>query len=169
MKCLKAQEWLSREMDGELSPSRKNKLDSHLAACPACRDVRERWAALRGQFQVREVPPGATAEAAWADVRRAIRTQRPDAGAPESRGWAGVGLRWAYAAAALVLLGVFGVVTLRKPAGPELAAAPEGGRVEWVETGLPGASPMVYEDIESGLVIIWVVEANHKELPHAGT
>ena len=69
----------------------------------------------------------------------------------------------------LILAGV-GVMTFKKEVVPEVAIVPpDGGRVEWVETGLPGASPMVYEDIESGLVIIWVVEANHKEPPHAGT
>jgi hypothetical protein len=34
---------------------------------------------------------------------------------------------------------------------------------------LPGATPMVYEDAESGTTVIWIVEANGKERGRAGT
>jgi len=167
MNCRKAQKWLSLELDGELSPSRKRALEAHLMSCAACRQVREEWGGLRDTFRAREVPAGLTAEAAWADVRRAIRTAGETA--PE-RAWWTPGMRWIAAAAAVLILAGVGVMTFKKEAVPEVAIVPpDGGRVEWVETGLPGASPMVYEDIESGLVIIWVVEANHKEPPHAGT
>jgi len=50
----------------------------------------------------------------------------------------------------------------RETAAPVLAHAPASA-VEWVETGLPKASTMVYEDQESGMVVIWVVEQNGGE------
>ena len=42
---------------------------------------------------------------------------------------------------------------------PVIARA-QASVVEWVETGLPKASTMVYEDQESGMVVIWIVEQN---------
>ena len=38
-----------------------------------------------------------------------------------------------------------------------------------VETSLPGAMMMVYEDKKSGMTMIWVVEANGEERGHAGS
>jgi anti-sigma factor RsiW len=169
MNCRKVQEWISADLDGELDAGRKAKLTAHLTACVSCRELRVQWLAVGRQLRAEVVPQVQTPEAAWADVRRAIRNAAPEAA--EETSWQPIfRLRWASIAAAVVVAaGLLSIVVLRRPSAPEVAAAPQGSRVEWVETGLPGASPMVYEDEESGMVIIWVVEANNKEGGHAGS
>lgn len=165
MNCGKAQRWISLEMDGELSPRRLAALRAHLEGCPACRQVREDWVQVGAELRGRKAPAGPTAEAAWADVRRAIRNQVP--AAPE---WVfGVPLRWVTVAAVL-LIAAGGAFFFARTANVREAAAQEPAtQVEMVETGLPDAAPMVYEDAESGLTVIWVVEANGKEGGHVGS
>ena len=31
-------------------------------------------------------------------------------------------------------------------------------RIDWAETEVPGASTMVYQDEESGLAVVWVID-----------
>jgi predicted anti-sigma-YlaC factor YlaD len=170
MNCKKSQQWISQDLDGELSARRKVRLDAHLESCAACRELREQWA--RVGARLRETRPAAavTPEAAWADVRRAIRNAGATP-APEAP-WIFVpALRWAAATALAVVIGLFVMRTIRGPTPAGVAAAPpaQGTTVELVETDLPGAAPMVYEDAGSGLTVIWVVEKNNQEGGHAGS
>jgi len=165
MNCRTAQKWISAAMDGELSPRRRARLDRHLETCAGCRAAREAW----GGYGVRlkaGVPPAPPAEQAWLDIRRAIRTSRPE---PEPAGVPWARLRWAVAAAVVLLAAVS--VPLFRRAGPAEQAGGAAPRteVEMVETSLPGAMMMVYEDEESGMTMIWVVEANGEERGHAGS
>ncbi|MBP7829852.1 MAG: zf-HC2 domain-containing protein [Kiritimatiellae bacterium] len=162
MNCHKARKWISLDMDGELSVGRKEKLYNHIRRCGSCNEVRDRWLSLGDHLRARVGAPVQTAEAAWADVRRAIRLEKED----EAKGLVlgpGLSLRWAAAALSVLVVAAAVVVGLRFRAGegaaPALARAPASA-VEWVETGLPEASTMVYEDQESGLVVIWVQEQN---------
>lgn len=167
MNCLKAQRWISLEMDGELSPRRAAALRAHLETCAACRQVREGWAQVGAELRARKAPAASTPEAAWADVRRAIRNQAP-AAEPAAEWVFGAPLRWAAVAAVLLVLAGGAAIFLKK--APVRQAAREAAtQVEMVETGLPDAAPMVYEDAESGLTVIWVVEANRKEGGHVGS
>jgi anti-sigma factor RsiW len=161
MNCKKAQQWISRDLDGELGARRKSRLDAHISTCAACRELREQWG--RVGAQLRETLPVAaqTPEAAWADVRRSIRVSRKEKELWPA--WVLVpSVRWATAAALLMLVTLFGLRTRQM-------APVEGTTVELVETDLPGAAPMVYEDAGSGLTVIWVVESNGKEGDHAGS
>lgn len=165
MNCRDALKWISMDMDGELPERRRARLAEHLAGCATCRAARESWAVAGERFRAREIPGMPTAEAAWADVRRALRQQ----GAREAPAPWGTRLAWAAATAAVIgVVSFMAVWRGREPVAPEVAAKP-ATEVEWVETGLPGATPMVYEDAESGWVVIWIVEANGKEKGHAGS
>lgn len=170
MNCEKAQEWISLEMDGELSPRRAARLRAHLDKCPACFKAREAWGAIGEQVRARQVPAPKSAEAAWADVRRAIRSEQAER-VEEEQTWAvGTPLRWAAAALLVMIVGAGLFVKLQK--GPGGLVRGGGTVVEFVETGLPDATPMVYEDSESGCTVIWVVEANGKKgrkAKHAGS
>ncbi len=44
----------------------------------------------------------------------------------------------------------------------------EAPDVEWVETELAGATPMVYQDTETGWTVIWVL-APEEDDEHAGS
>lgn len=166
MNCRKARKWISLDMDGELSVSRKEQLYNHIRRCGSCNAARDRWLGLGDQLRQRVGAPSQTAEAAWADVRRAIHLAK-DENVEAGASW--LGLSWRRAAAAVSLLALVAAVGVglrfrldRGTAAPVLARAPAAA-VEWVETGLPKASTMVYEDQESGMVVIWVVEQNGGE------
>ncbi len=170
MNCKKARKWMSREFDDALSDRRIERLNEHLSACADCRAVREQWLKLRSAWRGRppvEAPP---AEALWADVRRAIRHSSA-ADAPPSWSWReSLGVRQALVAVAAVavLLGAAMIHLMRRPPADFAAALSTAAVVEYVETELPGAAPMVYQDAETGWTVIWVVEANQKENGHAG-
>jgi anti-sigma factor RsiW len=170
MNCKKARQWISRDLDGELDARRKAGLAVHLEGCPACRGIRESWG--RVGIRLREAPavPAQTPEAAWADVRRSIRKASDRASAPGL--WVPVpAMRWAVVAAVVLVMGLFALRVLpwRGPARSAERLPAEGTKVEMVETDLPGAAPMVYEDAGTGLTVIWVVEGDNKEGGHAGS
>ena len=157
MNCHKAEELLSRALDGEVSAEERVALDAHVASCANCRALREEWSQYSAILRDQKIEPAQTAEALWADVQRAIRLQgeQPAGDALPVFGWR---LRWAGVMIVAVLLGMsaFGLWRLRQP-GPETAQADERSvEVEFVETDVPGASPMVYQDEESGWTVIWV-------------
>jgi len=170
MNCKTAQKWISLKHDGELSPRRQTILEAHLAQCPACREAEAAYKALSCEFTEMDIPQAQTPEAAWADVRRRIRAESEQpAEAAEGAVWGG---RLAWAAMTIAVLGVCAFVWMLMkplPQGPAVAAAEPATQVEWVETDLRGATPMVFEDAETGLVVIWVVEANGEEKDHAGS
>lgn len=169
MNCRRAQRWLSKQLDGALDARRARSLAEHVEACPTCRAFREQCLLLRTMAREAAPAPDLSAEAMWAEVRRRIYGE--SATVAEDFGW-----KWnvwiPVAAAAILFVTVFGgAVALwraQKPLpGSALASC---AQVEWVETGLSGATPMVYRDEETGWVVIWVVEANGSgEKEHADT
>ena len=167
MNCEKARKWISLEMDGELSPRHAARLQAHLDRCPDCFKVREAWASVGARMRDRRIPVAKSPEAAWADVRRAIRSDQEERFEAEETWVIGAPLRWAAAALLIMILGSGVFLSLQK--GGVGVARAGGTQVEFVETGLPDATPMVYEDSESGWTVIWVVEANGKKGKHAGS
>ena len=167
MNCEKAQKWISLEMDGELAPLRSIRLQAHLETCPNCLKIRDEWASVGIRMRGRQISVLKSPEAAWADVRRAIRNDQEERYETEEAWFIGAPLRWAAAALLVMILGSGLFLNFQKGAvGMARAGATE---VEFVETGLPDATPMVYEDAESGWTVIWVVEANGKKCNHAGS
>lgn len=168
MNCRKARAWISRELDGELAPRRQAVLRAHLDSCPGCRAVRDEWARIGAELRDRTVPQAQAPEAAWADVRRAIRLQG-ERKQPVEWGWIfGVPVRAAAVIVLVVALGAGVFLAIQKPS-VSAVARPARTEVETVETGLPGATPMVYEDAGTGLTVIWVVEQNGRGGGHAGS
>jgi predicted anti-sigma-YlaC factor YlaD len=164
MNCEKAQKWISLDRDGELSPRRMDRLHAHLDTCSMCRKVRNEWESVGVQMRKRHVPVMQSPEAMWVDVRRAIRQDQEEREETE-RAWV-LGAPWRWAAMTLLVMilscGLFIHFQKRTMRGGAT-------QVEFVETGLPDATPMVYEDAESGWTVIWIVEANGKEGGHAGS
>ena len=163
MNCRRAEIALSRQLDGDLSPREQLWLESHLAACPACRRTAAEWAGIRSAL--REAGPSETPDPAraWQSIRRSIhqsgslrrppllrRWWRP----PLLRRWWRTPLPWAGLAAATILA----LVVLIRPGGPGSVPTDNRPPVEFVETGLGGAATVVYIDDESGWSIVWVAE-----------
>ena len=168
MKKEKIERWMSQAMDGELSPRQLRKLESALAVHPEWSAARQPWEALGHSLRDRDVVPQRTAEAAWQDVQRAIRLQEEEKAGLAAISWT---WRWAPAAAALIVAAFIGWRWMAAPApvGFIPIAAADRTVVEWVETDLPDAMSMVYEDEETGLTIIWLlVQENGEESRHAG-
>lgn len=159
MNCRRSQRWLSEELDGALKARRARALAEHLKTCPACRAFQERCLLLRSLTREAVPAPKLSAEAMWAEVRRRIHAE--SATVAED-------LRWKWnvwipvaAAASLFAMVFCGAVALWRAWESWSGATPmRRAQVEWVETSLPGATPMVYQDEETGWVVIWVVEAN---------
>ncbi|OGV47274.1 MAG: hypothetical protein A2X46_18200 [Lentisphaerae bacterium GWF2_57_35] len=179
MNCKKAEQALSMAMDGELPEKQKQQLQAHLSDCAPCRQMEQELNACRVMLRGQIAQPEQTPEAAWADVRRAIRLQSPakeSVAAPMVFNWR------IQAASVIVMLAVIGVgVLLLSRAGkqgadtasvvPQESTVSLGTQhttdVEMVETSLADATPMVYEDAASGMTVIWVMTNGDKETKDA--
>ena len=166
MKSEKAAERLSRYLDGALPPADRVAIEARLRSDPSFRALREEFEAIGRDLRALPLPEGPTPEAAWAAVRRGLRPGS-DRGVGDTVPWiSGSRLWWTGATVALLFL-LLGVWALRRgpSPGPGFArTAP--AEVEWVETDLPHAMTMVYQDEETGLTVIWVMEEEKPEPAH---
>ena len=159
----KLEQDLSRYLDGELPPERSDMLKHALAESDSLErahaDMREIGDLLRAQG----VPDGKPAEVAWSDVQRAIRLAGADDPGPARI--LGSRLTWA---AAIMSVGfvALGLAVLQSGV-TRVAAAPV--EVEWVDTEVPGATTMVYQDEETGLTVIWMMEEDTDTDGNVGT
>jgi anti-sigma factor RsiW len=152
MNTKKALEWMSRDMDGVLSPARRKRLEAYLAAHPELRAEPAAWADTAATLRGFRAPGAPTPEAAWSDVRRAIRLEGVPADHAERRSLMAMPRVWAGALAAVMLMCVSVWSLVGVGPRPEVPEAD----VEMVETGLSDATVMVYTDTETRSVIIWV-------------
>jgi len=131
MKCAAAQELISEHIDGALGPGREAELKAHLESCRDCRELAGDFAAIvRGAKGLVSLEPS---PAVWPRVAAGVREalQEAPAAAQEKKSWLGAfwspaGFR--YAAAALILVVVGGLVIWQKPwstAGPSKASSIE--------------------------------------------
>ena len=157
-----AMTYISRAMDGELPERQRQALEDYLRQHPADAELRESWAAIGNLLREESaLAPSPDPEAAWVDIRRAIRTAPAEAAA-ERAPWF---VRWAVplAAAALVVIAVGIRARMDTRGAPvqvaRVAAPPATGasKVDWVESGLPDASTMVYEDDATGVTVVWLM------------
>lgn len=167
MNSRKAEYWLSLAMDGELSPRRQAKLNAYLTLHPELEQLRRDWEEAGQRLRQIPVVTPQTPAAAWQDVQRAIRMETPAvSAAPIHRwGWAGAVL-----AGILVLAGA-GLLLIGSPSGQVLGpiALADRTQVEWIETDVPDAMSMVFEDASTGLTVIWVMMNEPvEEDEHAG-
>ena len=168
MNCDQAELWMSRALDGELSRDQEGILNEHLERCPACRQVREQWLVSTRLMREHQVTVPQTPEAAWADVQRTIRLQGAARSAkiPLVFGWK---LQWAAVMLVFVVMGLGWFLMKRAPTTQTAAAGARPAEttvVEMVESGLPGASTVVYEDNDSGMMVIWLLPSEEKEKKH---
>jgi tetratricopeptide (TPR) repeat protein len=134
MRCLRAQEYISRSVDGGLSGRESARLERHLAGCGECRALRE---------DLRKIVAGAAglatpgpSDRVWSNIRAGLETGAARANAqglkPERRPFFGLSVpafRLAGAAALAVVLVAAGVVVGRRLGRQDapLSAAAKGG------------------------------------------
>ena len=143
--------------DGELSLRRRAKLDAYLAQNPELQALRDDWASIGSRMQTEPVPRGRTPEATWANVQRSIRLgEDPGPAVPDWHFGSRLRVAGTTMAALLAVLAVAWFTWLAPRDAPQVAER-EPIEVEWVETDLPDAVSMVYQDQETGWTVIWVM------------
>ena len=181
MTCRDIEPLILAERDGALTPTERAALSDHIAACPACAQVRTRLAASlevyrAGAASVR-VPD---VDEAWRDLQAQMHAAR---GRAKKRPlapiiWFGAPLVAAAAALAMIFL-VSGSPFSRRasevtalevatasalppppPPPPPLYDPSIIAGADYVEAGNPDASTMVYVDKESGWLVVWVTDVN---------
>ena len=157
MKPIRQAKRISRFMDGDLTPSERARLEQELARSPDLYRIQMDYHKLGELLREQEVPIGQTPEAAWADIRRSIRLEQSESKArsvmPGSR------LKWVVAMGSVVFV-ILGGGILRILSSATIEQVTE---VEWVETEVPGAMTMVYQDDETGLTVIWMMEEDDRD------
>ncbi len=159
------EELLSRDLDGDLSPAEQATLRAAEAADPTLVELRMAWQRVGQSLHDLPAPGVPDPGVAWQDVRRAIRLAAAEQPMPRP----GFGWRLAWSGGALSAALVLFVLAGRwwpaaAPAGVAQAALRDV-EVEYVESDLPGGSPMVYQDEESGWTIVWVAAAEPAQPP----
>ncbi len=159
MNCAEAEQKLSALLDDEIAESDRLQMQEHLAECAACREQLEEWREYGSLLRASPVPKNVDSTGAWAEIRERIDEERSST---RSSIPGGGNLVWSGAAAALLVFstGVYFWISNRTD---EQEIEYGITRVEYVETEIPDATPVVYVDSETGLTIIWIVEPDDAE------
>jgi len=182
MTCRDIESLILTERDGALTPAERAALSEHIAACPACRELRTQLAASLEAYRagVASVPVPEV-DAAWRDLQAKIhapvRSKKKSPLAPVI--WFGAPLAAAAAVAfAFILGGGSPASRLPSPVSQDIASvsatpAPVSSLpppvshpydpsiiagADFVEAGDPNASTMVYVDKESGWLVVWATD-----------
>jgi anti-sigma factor RsiW len=144
--------------DGTLTDEQCAAVASHVAGCPACRQLQAEVAAALGAYRADAAQVKApNADEEWRRLRPRLqegRTARKRPLAPV------VWLGSAMAAAAALAFAFLGPKP--QPAAP-VVFSPDNevvAEAEFVEAGNSNASTMVYLDKESGWLVVWATDAN---------
>lgn len=127
MKCNKAQQWLSLEMDGRLTPEHVPLLQQHLTACDTCRSYRDEL--LISRRLLRATTQALPESFDWKlqlRLNRALREAAGQASYPMSQP-AATWRRWFARAGASATLGLAAVLALALVL-PSKMVAPPGGQ-----------------------------------------
>jgi anti-sigma factor RsiW len=164
MNCHAVQQLLSAERDQALGADLRGELETHLAGCAACRQLRATWAEAAESWRATtagvRVPD---AQMEWQRIRRRLN------GEPEREAQPGRGIftQWRVATlgaiAAAVAVGLFlAPAGMRGPQAPTAAMAAASVNTDSVEVGGEASSAMVFVDDKSGWLVVWAADATEK-------
>ena len=160
MNCRDIETLLLAERDGVLASTQQTALEQHVAACPACRQMRAdlsaAMSALRSDAVNVSVPD---VDAEWHRLQPQLNPVAP-ARREKTRPlapviWFGVPL----AAAAAVTFAFFGQSHAPQVQDPKPEPVVELASADYVEAGNADASTMVYVDKESGWLVVWAADS----------
>lgn len=162
MNCHAVQQLLSAERDQTLGADSRAELETHLAGCAACRQMRATWAeaaeAWRATTAGARVPDE---RMEWQRIRRRLHGE-PEREAHPARGiftlWRSATLGAVAAAVAIGML--VGPAWFQGPSGAGALAA--SSATDSVEVGSDAASAMVFVDDKSGWLVVWAAGAPDK-------
>jgi anti-sigma factor RsiW len=151
---------ISGALDGELTPEQRDEVEAWLAAHPGDKALQDAW--LRLGDQVRRVAPVECPDAAdaWRDVQAAIHAAKDTRveEIPDPTPVLPWRLGWAAASIGIVVIGLFALASLQLGRGTlaERGSVGHPPDVEFAESGIPGATMMIYADHETGMTVIWM-------------
>jgi len=156
MNCRDIEPLLLAERDGALTFEQRAALEQHVAACPACRQLRARLDDALDTFRSDAATvPVPDIDSEWRTLRAQLQGERAKPAKKRPLApviWFGTSLA---AAAALV----FAFVSLQpKPAGSVGNATI--AQADSIDAGDVSASTMVYVDRDSGWLVVWATEAD---------
>jgi anti-sigma factor RsiW len=158
MNCRDIEPLLSAERDGVLTSEQHASLDRHVAACPACQQLRARLNEAMTAFQTEAANVAVPdIEEEWLRIRSTLngKSVKPVKKRPLAPViWFGAPL----AAAAALAFAFFGPQQQTKPVGDSLPISTEIAQAEYVEAGDADASTLVYVDKESGWLVVWATD-----------
>jgi anti-sigma factor RsiW len=159
--CQACETLLLRDQDGALSPTERTVLSGHLANCTACREFHSALVELKTAYQTEAAPVNVPdVEIEWAELQNRL----PDRSEPKARKqrhipapvlWLSAPLA-AAAALAFVFLSSKPETTVTESSQVKAVSITH---VDYVESGDPNASTMVYIDQDSGWLVVWASHA----------
>jgi len=167
MNCRDSESLLLAERDGVLTDDQRAALSDHVAACPACAQLRASLSTALAAYKTDLTTiPVPDVDEAWRDLRAKLheavdKSSRKRPLAPVI--WFGASL----AAAAAIAFAVFVSRPVTPAPLPGLANTPPPplhdpsviAGADYVEAGDPDASVMVYVDKDSGWLVVWVADS----------
>jgi anti-sigma factor RsiW len=160
MNCRDLEPLLSAERDGVLTAGERSSLDSHVASCPACAELKKSFSkgmdAFKNEVVTVSVPD---ADEAWQKLRVTLN----DSGARAGKRGPLTPLLWfaaPLAAAAAIAFAFFNPTPTAQPEGETVTAASGVAQAEYVEPGDAKASTIVYVDKDSGWLVVWATDGD---------
>lgn len=145
-------------MDGEISPKEASKLQDYLESHPEAMDWME--SADRSRTTVFEYKDSVDTDSILESVKKEIGSNASEDNSSQSGKLIPFPAfsRALAAAAAIALVAVVSWFGLKSDPNAEGAFASNESIVEFVDTEIPDASPIVYTDEESGWTVVWVAK-----------
>lgn len=158
MNCRDSESLIASERDGELTKNQLTALSEHVAACPACSQLRThlRIALDTLQSDVTTVTVPDAGEA-WRDLQSKLHGTK--AKSPRKNPLAPIIWFSAPLAAAAAIALIF---FLNPAPAPQTDAPLATARADYVEAGDVNASTMVYVDKDSGWLVVWATDVDSK-------
>ncbi len=153
MHCKQAEQLLSQSLDRELESSRERELKGHLQSCPTCEDLRKNWKELGDVLRASPLPSPPDVAEVCSEIERDLPGSNPTS----LRFRLKQELLLAGAAAALLIVSLFIYLGFSRQGDPSPVMV-QAAEVEFLETGIPGATPVVFVDSVTGMTVLWVVE-----------
>lgn len=147
---------MSQLLDGELSPNEAGRLHDYLEQHPEAMDWMEANQLIQDSVTT---APSVDGDSAWQDIQSSLAPRESSPREPKKLLRFPVLFQALGYAAALALFGSIAWTSfMSSPKATTERYAASESVVEFVDTEIPDASPIVYTDEASGWTVVWVAE-----------
>lgn len=163
MNKVEAEQLISRALDGEISSDEAALLQAYLDEHPEAENLKQSWEAIGAHLREESVPCPDVGEA-WADIEKRISSE-PSQAVEASETIVSFPF-WLKPLVGLAAVGVLGFSLLHYLSPPSSIEEADvvadygdiSSTVEFVDTDIEGASPIVY--VDEDWTIVWIIEPN---------